>query len=719
MELVVGMKPLRIFSDDQGMTSFAAMLAVLLVMVLALIAFQAYWLNSRAGDIQPVADAAALAGANALAKFIITTQVLDALHFAVNLVTVLMQGLDGILLAVQVTLWGAVAAGTVGAFFTFGGTGVVAGLAAGWAQAVTTFRGTVMSPILTAMETVQDAVANICNTVTEVLVILAPIASIANAMGVIEANNAAAIGSGRLPGSSYSGFVIPTPVFDVASLNKLATRAQNMAGKSKTLNAKDAAKAHNTNELANTQAQKDTAALKDIEMIKIPDAEQDVADAKAYEAQERGPLQTDWDVAYSDMLTADTAMTKAKARLKTANPTLTDKELGELRDKDKEYSDALLKWLGADGRMKEAKRLQAENEKRITTAEGALSDLRTQFRMQGEAVGKKEQDRADSDAKTKYVGEGQKLKDFITFTSDRAQKPTFPGSYGFMAVVWDKQTHDSPKWIPELKKRQIGGRIAIAGAKLGKSSQDNTFMSLFDDLLSPSGPLGNLSGLAGGAELVGKALGFALKWYAKSPSAIGDFVGGLFAMFGTEIQSGASTMVTGWVDKFLASLGISPPSPEAPKPVLVNTAYSAPVIGSLDPIAEAKKDYNSNFDDATNTLAIESIARRRMGEAVDGLTQYATTAMTQSVADKIQLKFSIPIKIPYINVDAWEIPITLKLPPFAEDWVAGKINGAVTGTGAYQQLKTGIQDAAASIVGVFTGQQPQPAGAGGGGGGSW
>ena len=96
--------PLRSFRDDEGgFTSLAVMLAVVLAMVLLALAMQAYWVNSVAPDIQSVADAGALAGANVISKVVTVVAMIDAVAFAVTLVAGSLALIGGVLFIIPVT----------------------------------------------------------------------------------------------------------------------------------------------------------------------------------------------------------------------------------------------------------------------------------------------------------------------------------------------------------------------------------------------------------------------------------------------------------------------------------------------------------------------------------------------------------------------------------------------------------------------------------------
>ena len=66
------------YVNEDGYTSLAVALAILLSLTLVFAAAASTWTMSHAAEVQEVADAAALAGANAVAAFSTTAQVLDA-----------------------------------------------------------------------------------------------------------------------------------------------------------------------------------------------------------------------------------------------------------------------------------------------------------------------------------------------------------------------------------------------------------------------------------------------------------------------------------------------------------------------------------------------------------------------------------------------------------------------------------------------------------------
>lgn len=74
--------------DDGGFTSLSAALAILVSLALIFALSNAAWLSVRSADVQAVADAGALAGANAVCAYSTAAQVLDA--------TVLSLGLAGV-----------------------------------------------------------------------------------------------------------------------------------------------------------------------------------------------------------------------------------------------------------------------------------------------------------------------------------------------------------------------------------------------------------------------------------------------------------------------------------------------------------------------------------------------------------------------------------------------------------------------------------------------
>ena len=78
----------RFVGDEDGFTSVGAAIALLLSIVLAFGAVQVHWTQSKAGQVQYVADAAALAADGAVAEFIAYAQTIDAALLSLSLVGV-------------------------------------------------------------------------------------------------------------------------------------------------------------------------------------------------------------------------------------------------------------------------------------------------------------------------------------------------------------------------------------------------------------------------------------------------------------------------------------------------------------------------------------------------------------------------------------------------------------------------------------------------------
>ena len=72
--------------EERGSTTLAAAVAILVSLVLVFGLANASWTGSRSADVQAVADAGALAGMNALASYVTTAQVVDALVLSMGLV---------------------------------------------------------------------------------------------------------------------------------------------------------------------------------------------------------------------------------------------------------------------------------------------------------------------------------------------------------------------------------------------------------------------------------------------------------------------------------------------------------------------------------------------------------------------------------------------------------------------------------------------------------
>ncbi len=81
-----GFSPLSVFLNDEGgYTSVAMAVALLVSLSLVFAAASTQWINSRAAEIQEVADVCALAGSNSVAAFSTVAQVLDACTLSMGL----------------------------------------------------------------------------------------------------------------------------------------------------------------------------------------------------------------------------------------------------------------------------------------------------------------------------------------------------------------------------------------------------------------------------------------------------------------------------------------------------------------------------------------------------------------------------------------------------------------------------------------------------------
>ena len=91
------------FADEEGSTTVAAAVAILVCLALLFGLANVQWASSRAADIQVVADAGALAGANAVAAYATAAQVLDALVLSMGLIGVLVLAIGLVLCAIPLT----------------------------------------------------------------------------------------------------------------------------------------------------------------------------------------------------------------------------------------------------------------------------------------------------------------------------------------------------------------------------------------------------------------------------------------------------------------------------------------------------------------------------------------------------------------------------------------------------------------------------------------
>lgn len=86
MDWAVGMRGLFIARGEEGFTTVGTAVALLLAIVLAFGGVQACWVQSRSGQVQYVADAAALAADGVVAEYVVYAQTIDAAILSLSLI---------------------------------------------------------------------------------------------------------------------------------------------------------------------------------------------------------------------------------------------------------------------------------------------------------------------------------------------------------------------------------------------------------------------------------------------------------------------------------------------------------------------------------------------------------------------------------------------------------------------------------------------------------
>ena len=82
-----------LFRDDEGgFTTVAAAVSLLLSLTLVFASASAAWVSARSAEVQRVADAAAMAGANVVARFSTIAQVVDACVLSMGITGVVVYG---------------------------------------------------------------------------------------------------------------------------------------------------------------------------------------------------------------------------------------------------------------------------------------------------------------------------------------------------------------------------------------------------------------------------------------------------------------------------------------------------------------------------------------------------------------------------------------------------------------------------------------------------
>lgn len=157
--------------DDGGFTSLGVVLAAAIAVLLVFSTSQVVWVNSASADVQYVADAAALAGANVVASYLTVARVVDAAMLSLSLV-----GIFTLVIA------------TVVACIPYVNTLAEPMLRVG-------------KQIISARNKFGDSAAKGLDALQRAL----PVLIEANALAVVKAN-------GLEGGGSYTGLVVPFPV---------------------------------------------------------------------------------------------------------------------------------------------------------------------------------------------------------------------------------------------------------------------------------------------------------------------------------------------------------------------------------------------------------------------------------------------------------------------------------------------------------------------------
>ena len=159
-----------LFCDEEGSTTVAAAVAILVSLALVFSLANVQWSASRAADVQAVADAGALAGCNVVAAYVTIAQILDALVLTMGLIAMLTMAVGLVLSAIPVVE----AAGP---------------------------------PVLSAAQSVFSArskLAKACAQGLQRLEKLVPYIVMANSMAAVKANSTSQ--------ASFFGFALPYPV---------------------------------------------------------------------------------------------------------------------------------------------------------------------------------------------------------------------------------------------------------------------------------------------------------------------------------------------------------------------------------------------------------------------------------------------------------------------------------------------------------------------------
>lgn len=156
-----------------------------------------------------------------------------------------------------------------------------------------------------------------------------------------------------------------------------------------------------------------------------------------------------------------------------------------------------------------------------------------------------------------------------------------PGRYGCICVVTDWTTHESPEGLttPVSSSAAVPPRVAISGAVLARDGGTygaNVFASFFDGLASREGFVGDASSVLDGAMT---AWGDALVAYGDAYAAFSNILDGALAKLSDFGMGSVSTWLRQALQTIVSFTGMQPADLSLKKPVLANSVDVANKAG--------------------------------------------------------------------------------------------------------------------------------------------
>ncbi len=622
--------------DDGGFTSLGVVLATAVALLLVFSTSQVVWVNSASADVQYVADAAALAGANVVASYLTVARVVDAAMLSLSLI--------GILTLVVAT--------------------VVACIPYVNTLAEPMFK--VGRQILSARNKFGDSAAKGLDALQRAL----PVLLEANALAVVKAN-------GLEGGTSYGGLVVPFPVkgdgievgddtTDVDSIERtggeasVATqateearqamsddleeafradcvdapssmrgRASSLAGMSGASNPRYAsssgwsfavplsrARAYYRNRL---QAESESRATVLEEKVKSKAREEFYRVAletiTAGFAPSAGDLGKGLDVPRIPRNTEEMRATSAYSR--TAYPTsegVAGVSVLHFSEECPAYGLARSTSAGTLRALDEGLLAQCDTCRFDISRVGAVPSASTNinngfehyYRIVALAAERYEEHSAQyraTEGKARELAEGSKdlFAEALKKISGRRFDPHPAGMHGCVAMVVDPESRRVPKGL--RSDAELPPRAAVSAAALASQAPDvgSTLLSgVFDGLVSKADRSSSRSGSGGFAGLAWLidslfgAWGDALYAYLRGSQALEKGIKDTLDSVPGFEEAGISDWASGFVEDIVAASGLAPAKVDMVRPLLVNSSHVLATDSSVGgTLADAQRRYAS------------------------------------------------------------------------------------------------------------------------------